>query len=383
MFGRKWSERLLGLILLCMAQLGQADAALAQTGASANASARSAHVEVTLISARAAVKPGERFHVGLVQRMEPGWHTYWRNPGDSGEATRFDWTGSNAQFGPILWPAPQAIPYGPLVNYGYADQVLLPVEVTVPDTAQPGSSLTLALKAQWLECADICIPGETQVQLDVPVAATSRDSTDAGTLSTALARLPKPLPGSSALTNLGADGWQMIVKGVPLPGDQAYFFPYEIANGALIDFAKPQTIVAGKDGWGLGLAASSSPPKDLTGPVGGVLVLGTGANAQAFEVSAPIDASAAPLPAQPVSPQSGNARTARTDPGLWLALGLAFLGGLILNVMPCVFPILSMKILGLVAASQHDLGIARRHGLGYGGGVLVSFLLLAGALLVL
>src|SRR5690606_14904674 len=110
---------------------------------------------------RDAVQPGERFQVALVQKIAPGWHTYWRNPGDSGEATRLDWTlPAGASAGDIQWPAPTALRVEPLVNFGFEGTVLLPVEIAVPADAKPGDTLSLQANGTWLVCEKICIPEE-------------------------------------------------------------------------------------------------------------------------------------------------------------------------------------------------------------------------------
>jgi thiol:disulfide interchange protein/DsbC/DsbD-like thiol-disulfide interchange protein len=349
------------------------------------------HVTVTLKSSRAVVAPGEVFHVAIEQEIAPDWHTYWRNPGDSGEPTDAKWVlPEGVTAGPIKWPTPNALPFGPLVNYGYSNKVLLPVEIKVPATVKPGTTLTLAAHVRWLECADICIPGEADVQIDVKVAAAGQNSGDAAQISAELARLPTPFPGTTRLTDLGAGGLQLIVQGVDTPRD-AYFFAYEVKLGAVVDFAQPQELVRGKDGFGLSLVKSPSFPADLKSPVSGVLVLGKGGDAKAYVIDAAFEAApAGSTPNQPASPNvSPSSKAAPSPPGqtsgigLWLALAMALAGGLILNLMPCVFPILSMKALGLIEASHRDAKAARVHGLWYGGGVVASFLALAGALIAL
>jgi thiol:disulfide interchange protein/DsbC/DsbD-like thiol-disulfide interchange protein len=355
------------LVLFGLSSTASAQA-LSATGASE-------HVSITLKSSRTNVAPGETFTVVLEQEIARGWHTYWRNPGDSGEPTAIDWTlPAGLTAGPIQWPAPAALPFGPLVNYGYSDAVSLPVSFKVPTDAKIGEALNLVAAVRWLECADICIPGQATVGLAVQVGASGVDSTDAPAVATALAALPKPFTGTTDLTDLGAGGLQLVVKGVDTPRD-AYFFPYEVKNGAVVDSAQPQELVRGKDGFGLTLVKSPSFPTDLSGAVGGVLVVGKGGNAQAFEINAPFAAA----PAGAILTPKAAAPTARI--GLLAALGLALLGGLILNLMPCVFPILSMKALSLMEASHGEASAARAHGLWYGAGVVVSFLALAGILI--
>ncbi|MCA3697710.1 protein-disulfide reductase DsbD [Aquidulcibacter sp.] len=338
-------------------------------------SASSQNVEITLISERAAVRPGDVFHLAIRQKIAPDWHTYWRNPGDSGEPTYLNWTlPDGVKAGEIKWPAPTAIPFGPLVNYGFSKSVVLPVEVQIPASAKAGTSISLKIDATWLECADVCIPGEGSVAITLPVEATKRDSGDASAIQAALASLPKPLPGKAHLTDLGEGGLQLVVTGVPANG-KAYFFPHELKLGALVDFAAPQEFVRGKDGFGLNLVKSKSLPDPFVGPFGGVLVIGDGKDAKAYSLNAELIAAA------PMAAVAGSRPVGGTDVGLMQALLFAFLGGLILNLMPCVFPILSMKALGLLEASHGDKAEARTHGLWYGFGVLACFLGLAGLLI--
>jgi thiol:disulfide interchange protein/DsbC/DsbD-like thiol-disulfide interchange protein len=344
------------------------------------------NVEVTLLSAANTVAPGESFHVLIEQKIAKGWHTYWRNPGDSGEPTDVTWTlPTGVTAGTIKWPTPTAIPFGPLVNYGYSDRASLPVEITVPKEAAIGTSLAIAGEVRWLECSDICIPGSAQVKVNVSVGGARQDSAAAATVKEALDGLPTRFPGTARLTDLGASDLQLVVTGIDTPRE-AYFFAHEVKLGAVIDSAQPQKRVSGKDGFGLSLIKSPSFPANLKGPVSGVLVLGKGRDAVAYLVDAAFDAAplngAATTPPTATPQQSTLQKPMRTnDVGLWVALLMAFAGGLILNLMPCVLPILSMKALSLVHASHSDARAAQAHGLWYGGGVIVSFIGLAAALI--
>lgn len=371
---------LLVLVLILSTMVSGPRLATAQAFEPANGpigpSARSQNVEITLISAASKVAPGQTVQVALKQTIARGWHTYWRNPGDSGEPTSLTWTlPEGLTAGEIRWPVPSAIPFGPLVNYGYSDSVVLPVQLSIPKNVTPGTNLAIKVEANWLECADICIPGSGIVSITLPVSTSSEDGPAAREISTTLSNLPKPLPGQARVSDLGDAGLQLVINGIPANG-KAYFFAYELAKGALVDFAAPQTFVQGKDGFGLNLTKSPSFPKELTGPIGGVLVVGEGRTAQAYDVSAEVTIAPA------MTPVAGAQDTqAGTGLGLVQAWLFAFLGGLILNLMPCVFPILSMKALGLLEASQGDRREARRHGLFYGAGVLVCFIGLAAALI--
>ncbi|HYF22578.1 MAG TPA: protein-disulfide reductase DsbD domain-containing protein [Caulobacteraceae bacterium] len=353
--------------------------ALALFGGAAAARAeivRTPYVEAELAPDVAAAAPGGTVHVALRQKIKPGWHTYWRNPGDSGEPTRLAWTlpqGWSA--GEIVWPTPERQPVGPLVNYGYSNQVLLPVPIRVPADARPGQTVRLAAVADWLVCEEICIPEQVKLTLDLPVAAgpAAPHPQHGAAVRQALAAAPKPgvLTGVAALAG---GRLKLAVLGAPARGDgaaRAYFFPYD---GALIDHAKPQGIERGPAGLTLTMVPGyGAQTGAVTGPVQGVLSFGEG---EAYLV----EASVGSLPAQAAglgAPGAGG----RSGLGLPLALGFAFLGGLILNLMPCVFPVLSMKAAAL-AGHAHEPRTARVQGLAFLAGVLTTFLGLAAALLV-
>ena len=152
------------------------------------------HARVALVADHAAVQPGQTFSLGLRIVHDAGWHTYWINPGDSGLATRFDWQLPNgASASDIRWPYPERLPFGPLTNFGYSNDLLLPVTLTVPTSAKVGERLPIRLRARWVICADICIPDEAQLAIDLPVEAKARASAQATDFAKALARVPKPL----------------------------------------------------------------------------------------------------------------------------------------------------------------------------------------------
>jgi thiol:disulfide interchange protein DsbD len=348
-------------------------------GAAAFAAPAPVNVQAELVSARAAIAPGETFTVGLRQTIRPGWHTYWRNPGDSGIPTELTWRlpqGFNA--GAIEWPAPRAIKIETLVNYGYEGEVLLPVEITAPKDA--AGVAHLSAHALWLVCADICVPEETDLALDVPVRATGADDPVwAAKIAAARASVPKPALIAASLAKSGG-GWTLALTGgplAPLLSQHALrapaFFPFA---GDAIDHAAPQKprVLADR----VDLALTPAPNADLGAkPLDGVVTFerksGDGWVPAAYQISAaPIAATSAPASAL------GDGGAASL--GLLAALGFAFLGGVILNLMPCVFPVLSMKALALARAEPHE---ARRHGVIFLAGVMATFVGLAGLLIAL
>lgn len=337
------------------------------------------HLTAELVSARQGVAPGQTVHVALVQKIQKGWHTYWRNPGDSGEATKLAWTlppgWSASEF---TWPTPHRQPVGPLVNYGYEGEVILPVALTAPADARPGHTVTLRGVASFLVCADICIPEDANLQLTLPVTAGAApdDPTWGPRIARTLAEAPKAA-GLDATFERQGDVLKLAIVGEKLRGadlSEAYFFPY---SGSVIDHAKPQPIELGPEGLTLSLAPgygfqSGEPPQQVAG------VLAVAGEAYTLDAAPgrPPAAAAGLGPPKP-RPAGPGATT-----GLLGAAAFAFLGGLILNLMPCVFPVLAMKAASL-AGHGGAHGDARRQGVAFGAGVLASFLALAGALIAL
>ncbi|PTT83892.1 thiol:disulfide interchange protein, partial [Pelomonas sp. HMWF004] len=342
--------------------------------AAAPPEAATEHVKARLVSSQAAVAPGQRFTVALSQDIKAHWHTYWKNPGDSGQATSIDWTGAQAE--PIQWPTPSVQPIGPLVNYGYEGRTALLVEVTVPADAKPGSRFQPTAEVRWLVCKDVCIPEQVSLGLDLPVAVQPRAGEDAGQVEEWRAAIPKPAPFAMQI--------KPAAQGVSLSGPtagvtKAYFFAE--AWGAVAHSA-PQALKAEGGGWALDVPAGDEPVA-AGKPLAGVLLLTTAAGEQAWAVSAPMPEGAGKGP----GPADLNAAAADLTPaaaapdsdmGLLPALALALLGGLILNLMPCVFPVLSIKALALVNKGNH-----KAEGLAYTAGVLASFAVLAGVLIAL
>ncbi len=355
----------LGLVLLAIAGVA--------APAAGNAADRPL-VHVELVSETASVQPGAPFWVALRQRIPPGWHTYWANPGDSGEPTRLEWAlPAGVTAGAIAWPAPERIPVGSAMSYGYSGEVLLPVRIDAPAALRPGETLTLRVAAAWLVCEKECIPEEATVELTLPVAigrpAADRRWGDA--LAGTLVALPRPSPWPVTVSATAATVTLSVAASGLRPEriQDAWFYPLE---WGLITYAAPQALAVSPHN--LTLSVARGPLADaLTRPVEGVLViteqLDAGPVRQAFAVRA--------------AAVAATMETAGSWTTLLQALGLALLGGLVLNLMPCVLPVLSVKALSLVAHGGSGAAAMRRHGLAYTGGVLVSFAVVAGALIAL
>ncbi|HXQ48023.1 MAG TPA: protein-disulfide reductase DsbD domain-containing protein, partial [Caulobacteraceae bacterium] len=263
-----------GLVGLCLALGGPARAAPVRLG----------HLSAELIADRSGVAPGQTIHVALRQAIDDGWHTYWRNPGDSGEATTVDWTlPAGWKTGAIVWPAPQKLPTGPLMDYGYTGEVLLPVALTAPADARPGSTAMLSAHASFLVCKDVCVPEDGTVTLGLPIVAggAGADPRWGTPIAAALAAAPHPTAALRAALTLQGSRVKLSIAGAPAADAQAaYFYPYD---GETIDPAAAQVIDRGPKGLTLILTPGSAF-KSGSGPpfVTGVLAIG----AQTFEISA-------------------------------------------------------------------------------------------------
>jgi thiol:disulfide interchange protein DsbD len=219
-----------------------AAAAWAMAASAGAAPPSSKHVQVQLVPEVESIRPGQPFTVGLLLRMDPEWHTYWKNPGDSGLPTRLTWTlPAGFQAGPIQWPYPGTFTQGPVTSYGYAGEVLLAVAITPPASLAVGTSVTLAARADWLECREACLPGRRDLSLVLPVRSEApRPAAQwAGTFAAARARLPEPARGWTFEVNEEAGRIVLDLRPPrthpPIRG--AYFFP---DRGQVLDHAAPQ-----------------------------------------------------------------------------------------------------------------------------------------------
>jgi len=330
------------------------------------------HLTAELVSLAPSIAPSGTLQVGLVLTLEEHWHVYWINAGDSGEPPKITWTlPEGITAGPMLFPIPSRLPLGPLMDFGYEDEVAFPVQLTAASSVKPGP-IHLDAKIDWLVCREVCIPGKAHLGLNLTV---SPDATTAaqpvGAVGEALTLIPKPLPDGAKLTITGGKTDFVLTLTTGKRGTNAEFYPFDqdqIANAA------PQQIESLPDGVRLRVRRSEDL-KTLPASLHGVFKL---SDAIAYDVTAPI------VPGE-IAPSSitttpGSATSSVTT---LTAIGLAFLGGIILNLMPCVFPVLFLKGLALVQSSGEERSRLRSHGLVYTLGILVSFWVIVGVLLAL
>lgn len=338
-------------------------------------------VAIDIVAEKRVAAPGQTFWVALRQKIAPGWHTYWSNPGDSGESTRITWKlpdGFTASS--IRWPIPDAIPVGPLLNHGYSDEVLLLTEITVPQGAS--GLVTLAADASWLVCKEICIPEEGSSTLDLTIGSPAQPSEHAALLAQAVSRLPKTSPWTATLA-VESQVARLTIQDAgldPARIAKMRFFPNE---WGVIAYAPEQVVT-----WNGGTPTLTLTRGDLKDKpiekLSGLLVVDEKLDGSpvrhGFEVQAAIAPAGGSTPVLGLTSSAGS-----TDGGigLWQAMLFALLGGVILNLMPCVFPVLSLKALSLAKHGADHAAERKRQGLAYLGGVLASFGLLAVLLLAL
>lgn len=354
--------------------------ALAQQGAEAE------HVRIDLIPARTHVEAGEILPVAIRQSIEPGWHTYWINPGDSGATPRFSWAlPDGVRAGPIEWPAPHRIPYANLINLGYEGQVTLLQEFQMPGTL-PTGAMMLSAQIEILVCKDICIPefktltlslndpdrpavdnsaviAMARSMLPMPFEGTGTYKTDGDDLVVTLTGNAIPDAARSAASLLPAE-WGIVRNSaatrIEHAGENAMILRQERDSRALSEITSLPVLLAysTEDGQYTALALTLSPDPSL--------------------------AAAAPMapPQETPAPQQPQAQAAPTiHLTFFQAVLFALLGGIILNLMPCVFPVLSIKALKLAQLREQGRGALLASGLAYTAGILLSFALLGGALL--
>ena len=333
-------------------------------------------VRAELIASVDAIQPGEQILVGVHQRIIPHWHTYWRNPGDSGLATTIAWDlPKGAVAGDIQWPTPTRIKLGPITNYGYENEVTLLTPIKAPDDAKAGDAFPIHAKVNWLVCQEICIPQEVELSLQLPVVAAGELSGNGSPLiDKARASLPIASPWPISFEH-DKDGMSLKIAGAELQSKNIKDFWFYAEQWGKIAHGAAQLREAQGDAIVLKLQPGETPAKSGE-QLSGVLVVteavGNETVSRGFLVNRVADVVATTA-----------AKTEASRIGLASALLLALLGGVILNLMPCVFPILSMKALSLLKNAHQAPLQTRLHGIAYTLGVLASFALLGVLLIVL
>ena len=324
-------------------------AVAAEARAGASPWARTPEAAVRLVSASEAVGNLDRLRLGLEFELAPGWKTYWRSPGEGGLPPALDWTGSgNLGETSLYWPAPERFTILGIDSVGYEDRLLLPMDVEVPE---PGEPVSVALRVDYLTCSDICVPQGADLALVLP-AGPAEPSAEAFAIDRWRGRAPRPEPAAGRAELLG-EGGEAVLQ-VALPGIEAE--DIFIEAGGLAAFGRP-TPVAG--GLAVPVAWAKGGPEELLGRELVATVTGAGEAVEQRLRVAPAGESA--------------------SYGIAIVLALALAGGVILNLMPCVLPVLGIKLMHFAGLGGAGRGRARAEFLAVAGGIVFSFWLLAGA----
>ena len=341
------------------------------------------HIEVELFPEKSSLVPGEPLTVALRLKMEKHWHTYWKNPGDSGLPTRIAWAlpqGFSA--GPIQWPAPRRINVGPLTNFGYEGEILLLTDIQVPAGIAAGSAVPITARADWLVCEEICIPGDATFSFMLPVSdePAAADPKWAKAIERTREQLPRALEGWNLDAYLRGDDLVLRLSSAQARLTRIHNLTLFPDQDGWIANASPQRMFRTAGGYEVRVATAAAI-RSKSGPLTGLIVaepgLAKGISAAVVEV--PVESATALADEILEEP----ALSPFADLGLLAALGLALLGGAILNLMPCVFPVVSIKVLGFIEQARGKPARLRAHGLAFAAGVMVSFWVVAGILLAL
>lgn len=356
-------------------------------------------VKVRILAEKTAINPGDEIWIGVEQNIAEGWHTYWSNPGDSGTQTRLSWSAPEGfEFGEIQWPVPKKLPYGDLMNYGYENSVTLLQRVSVPE-AVPEGPITLSVDFDTLVCKEECIPESGTYEIILNSGEPDEDNTQLYIMS-ALASVPQPYEGAAMFKDETADdGTENVTVNIAVDpailnnistSAPVEFFPQD---WGIVENAAPQAVSYMNGQFVITQARGERDIAEIASDgLKGVLkytdARGRGRGLEFTAIELP-DVTDVPAPdeAADLSEQEAPATQTAAEPASFSKLAyivaLALLGGLTLNLMPCVFPVLSMKALSLVKSADKERGHVRLSGIAYTLGVVLSFLLVAGALIAL
>jgi thiol:disulfide interchange protein len=343
--------------------------------------ALAAHTHPSLILSAEPARPGETVMAGVRLRMDPGWHTYWRNPGGPGIPTSVEWAlPHGVTAGEIQWPIPEKLVSDDGPSYIYEKEVILLVPLTISPKAASGP-LQLKADVGWLECEKECVPGKGSVQATLNVGTETKPSKDAALIETWQKKLPAQKPDLAARAwweKPGTTNTRPIILEwtSAAAGKDVDFFPYASDKFDVGLKLEPQSAPTGKIRFKTEITKSEGAK--WPDRIAGLFLEGTGDRRSAVETIASIAASEGATPDPFTSP---TASVGAKHPALWFVLVNAFLGGMILNIMPCVLPVIGLKILSFVNEAKNEPREVRRFGLIYAAGILASFLLLAGSVI--
>lgn len=349
-------------------------------------------VTVTLIAEERGIQPGRAFWLGIKINLEKDWHTYWKNSGDSGMPTSIEWQlPAGFEVDSIDWPAPERFIDKSLVSFGYSAPFVLLAKITPANNVTSGQNVEIGATVRWVACNEgNCLPGDSRATITLPVSKTppSRNTTLSNTFSQAREQLPQ-----NNWKVEGDVGHNMVRLAVIPPEEKnnsyalAYFVP---SDPDFVNYHQSLEVIRSPNGDGFTLNLRRNPAKALPSYLNGVLYLNPGVGARQNGTAVAIHA---PLREKTIAMANGNdaavaaegeeVMTMDFEGGIALAIAMAFIGGIILNLMPCVLPVISLKVLSIVKMSGKHRLTTIKHGATFTLGVLVSFWILAGSLLML
>ena len=333
------------------------------------------YATVELISEYDAVVPGQSFDLAVRFDLEEHWHIYWKNPGASGLSTTIDWVlPESIEAGEVQWPAPERIQLGGLMNYGYEEEAVFIVTLQAPEDLKLGSDLAITANLFWLICKETCLPGEAALDLVLPVASKAEPSAEATAFAEARNRQARAAHPWVTTAYLEEEALVVVIEGEELAAD---FYLYVDSEGLVDPSAEQVRSTPAPNRAELRLALDA--PFFENQPLGISGVLQSGNDSWEFNTEI-LDT---PQLFARTAPKPVGFEQRLLAFGLPGILALAFLGGLILNIMPCVLPVLSLKVFSLLKHAGQTRSDALRHGLAYTAGVVLSFIALATVLFAL
>ncbi|NNL88769.1 MAG: hypothetical protein HKP25_06835 [Marinicaulis sp.] len=342
-------------------------------GANAQSTAEREYTTTTLLSEKSGIEPGGTTWLAFHQNVRDNWHVFWKNPGDAGLPLALEWElPPGFEPGEVVFPAPEFIPVGPLASYAHEGEPVFLAPLTAPEEAIVGETIDIKVKALWQACEEICVPEDAAFSISLPVLERATPRYDLAPLFRAARKATPPIADYPAKFSAGQNGdYELVIDNWSASTENIFFFPEQ--EGLTKPAAAQRAVLDGdrltirmQPGWVEHVEAGVLP---------GVLRFG-GDDEQHIAISAKVD--------RPIAkPRPLTAAATVSERGLGLLLAMAFFGGVILNAMPCVFPILFVKAANILNSASENNGEIRQHGLLYGAGVLATFLLIGGALLIL
>ncbi len=372
-FPLRWLNGLLMTVLLLLAAGLGSDGAHAQIGG-AFAPAGPAHIRASLVAETSAPRAGQTVTLAILMKPDKGWHGYWENPGDAGVGMTVDWeTPSGATISAFRYPVPERLLIAGLMNHVYEHDYAVLIDVALPAGLAKGAQVPIRGKAHWLACTDsVCVPEQGEIATTLTIGDGTVSPADRARFDGFRARLPRPLDQHARYAVTG----NRITIAVPYPAAAPVGEPWFFAlSKQRVRYAEPQ--IVRRSGDMLVVETAIPDGAAVTGEIDGVLAITPDIALKIKSIPGVV-----PSGGEVVSKAAPTSVAALTLTGVLLALGGAFLGGLILNIMPCVFPILSLKAISLAKAGGDERQV-RVEALAYTGGILLTCLALGALMLAI